>query len=393
MWLKNAQIYDSRSRRFRRGDIEVAGERFASLGGKAPAKAEAIDMDGAFLLPGFFDCHVHICVPTDAPDPSRLWVNALPGEIAIYAARSARRLLMCGITTAREVGGWDYHEIAVRESIAAGVIEGPRLYCAGRILTITSSTTPYYRGMYEEADGPEEVRKAARKQLAQGADLIKILATGAVTSTKYEKADAIQYRPEEIAAAVAIARDNLTHVAAHAHANEGIRNAVEAGCRSIEHGSFGEEATYHLMAERGTYLVPTLCTAAAMFKDPNFVRRVPPHFKERYKKVHATRVANMKLARRCDVRMAMGTDAGTPRQSLRRQHAGARGDGRGGRIPASRGNPCGDLGCRGYDGAGQRSRLPRRGENRRCHRHRDGPAEEHRRPAPGQPRHEGRPNP
>ena len=312
MWLKNAQIYDSRSRRFRRGDIEVAGERFASLGGKAPAKAEAIDMDGAFLLPGFFDCHVHICVPTDAPDPSRLWVNALPGEIAIYAARSARRLLMCGITTAREVGGWDYHEIAVRESIAAGVIEGPRLYCAGRILTITSSTTPYYRGMYEEADGAEEVKKAARKQLAQGADLIKILATGAITSTKYEKADAIQYRPEEIAAAVAIARDNLTHVAAHAHANEGIRNAVEAGCRSIEHGSFGEEATYHLMAERGTYLVPTLCTAAAMFRDPNFAGRVPPRFRQRYEKVHATRVTNMKLARRCDVRMAMGTDAGTP---------------------------------------------------------------------------------
>jgi imidazolonepropionase-like amidohydrolase len=109
MWLKNAQIYDSRSHRFRRGDIEIAGERIAGLGGKAPAKAEAIDMDGAFLLPGFFDCHVHICVPTDAPDPSRLWVNALPGEIAIYAARAARRLLMCGITTAREVGGWDYH--------------------------------------------------------------------------------------------------------------------------------------------------------------------------------------------------------------------------------------------------------------------------------------------
>jgi len=298
MWLKNAQIYDSRSHRFRRGDIEIAGERIARLGGKAPAKAEAIDMDGAFLLPGFFDCHVHICVPTDAPDPSRLWVNALPGEIAIYAARAARRLLMCGITTAREVGGWDYHEIAVRESIGAGVIEGPRLYCAGRILTITSSTTPYYRGMYEEADGAEEVKKAARKQLAQGADLIKILATGAITSTKYEKADAIQYRPEEIAAAVAIARDNLTHVAAHAHANEGIRNAVEA--------------TYRLMTERGTYLVPTLCTAAAMFRDANFARRVPPHFKVRYEKVHATRVANMKLARHCGVRMAMGTDAGTP---------------------------------------------------------------------------------
>jgi len=91
MWLKNAQIYDSRSRRFRRGDIEVAGERFASLGGKAPAKAEAIDMDGAFLLPGFFDCHVHICVPTDAPDPSRLWVNAASPRHARSAAGTITR--------------------------------------------------------------------------------------------------------------------------------------------------------------------------------------------------------------------------------------------------------------------------------------------------------------
>jgi len=312
MWLKSGQIYASESRAFRSGDIQIEGERIAGIGGKAPKGAEAIDMAGAFLLPGFFDCHVHICVPTDASDPSRLWTNALPGEIAIYAARAARRLLMCGITTAREVGGWDYHEIAVRESIGQGLIEGPRLYCAGKILTITSSTTPYYRGMYEEADGAEEVKKAARKQLAQGADLIKILATGAITSTKYEKAEAIQYRPEEIAAAVAIARDNLTHVAAHAHAKEGILNAVEAGCLSIEHGSFGDEATYRLMAERGTYLVPTLCTTPAMFKDPKFASRVPPHIKARYESVNATRVANMKLARRCGVPMAMGTDAGTP---------------------------------------------------------------------------------
>ena len=312
MWLKNGRFYDSRSRTFRAGDIELKGERIVSLGAKAPAGAEAIDMDGAFLLPGFFDCHVHICVPTDVPDPSRLWTNALPGEVAIYAARAARRMLMCGITTARDVGGWDYHEIAVREAIGRGLIEGPRLYCSGRILTITSSTTPYYRGMYEEADGAEAVKRAARQQLAQGADFIKLLATGAVTSTKYEKAEAIQYRPEEIAAAVAIARDNLTCVAAHAHADEGIRNAVEAGCRSIEHGSFGTEATYRLMAECGTFLVPTLCTTPAMFKDPAFAGRVPPHIRARYESVHQTRVANMQLAQRCGVPIAMGTDAGTP---------------------------------------------------------------------------------
>jgi len=166
--------------------------------------------------------------------------------------------------------------------------------------------------MYEEADGEEAVKHAARLQLARGADFIKLLATGAITSTKYEKANAIQYRREEVAAAVAIARDNLTYVAAHAHAEEGIRNAVEAGCRSVEHGSFGVEATYRLMAERQCYLVPTLCTTPAMFRDAAFAARVPAHIQERYRNVHATRVANMRLARRCGVPMAMGTDAGTP---------------------------------------------------------------------------------
>ena len=312
MWLRNAKYYDSAAKAFRAGDIEIRDDRIASLGGRAPAKAEAVDLDGRFLLPGFFDCHVHICVPTDASDPSLLWVGALPGDIALYAARAARRMLMCGITTARDVGGWDYHEIAVREAINGGIIEGPRLYCSGRILSITSSTTPYYRGMYEEADGVEAVKQAARKQLAQGADFIKLLATGAITSTKYEKAEAIQYRREEVEAAVAIATDNLTFVAAHAHAKEGIENAIHAGCRSIEHGSFGDEATYRLMAKRGTWLVPTLCTTPAMFRDKSFAARVPNHIRKRYQEVHRTRVANMKLARRCGVTVAMGTDAGTP---------------------------------------------------------------------------------
>src|SRR5215475_4433243 len=312
MWLKGGRIYDSAARAFRAGDLEIVDGRIAAIGGRAPPGADSIDLDGAWLLPGFFDCHVHICVMTEAADHSLLWIYSLPGEIALYAARAARRLLMCGITTARDVGGWDYHEIAVREAIGKGWIEGRRLHCSGRILSITSSTTPYFRGMYEEADGAEAVKKAARQQLAQGADFIKLLATGAVTSTKYEKAEAIQYRREEIDAAVAIARDNLTYVAAHAHAEEGIRNAVEAGCRSIEHGSFGREDTYRLMAERRTFLVPTLCFTRAMFRDPAFAAKVPARIRDRYNKVHEMRIANMRLAHRCGVPIAMGTDAGTP---------------------------------------------------------------------------------
>lgn len=312
-WIDDCHVLDVHGGEFRRGALRIEGGRIAEVSTRpAPAGAKAIALGGWYVLPGFFDCHVHICMRTEAADANDVWRGALPGTIAIYAAEAARRMLRAGITTARDVGGWDYHEIAVREAIKAGLIEGPRLSCAGRILTITSSTTPYYRGMYEEADGPEAVRCAARRQLAAGADLIKVLATGALTSSQYERADAIQYRPDELAAAVEIAADNFTYVAAHAHALEGIRNAVEAGCRSIEHGSYGDEEVYRMMAERGTYLVPTVCTTPAMFADPDLAARVPDHIRHRYKASHQIRVRNLRLARRCGVTVAMGSDAGTP---------------------------------------------------------------------------------
>jgi imidazolonepropionase-like amidohydrolase len=313
-WLVNGQVIDVRTGRIERKHIRVDNERIVAVSTALPAKPDGsvIDLAGAFLLPGFIDCHVHICVNTHNANAAEGWGSALPGTIALYAARAAKRLLLAGFTTVRDVGGWDYHEIAVREAIRAGWIEGPRLYCAGRILTITSSTTPYFRGMYEEADGPDAVRKAARQQLARGADFIKLLATGAVTSTAYENPRAVQYRADEIRAAVDIAEDNFTYVAAHAHAPAGIRHAVEAGCRTIEHTVYGDETVYKLIAERGAYLVPTVCITEAMFRDPEFAAAVPDHIRARYREIHDIHVANIRLARRLGVRIAMGSDAGTP---------------------------------------------------------------------------------
>lgn len=313
-WLTDGKVVDVRSGRIERQHIHIEAGRIVALTPERPVKTDGsvIDLGGAYVLPGFFDCHVHICVDTANPDIAAGWGNALPGTIALHAARNAQRLLMAGFTTVRDVGGWDYHEIAIREAIGAGWLDGPRLHCAGRILTITSSSTSYFRGMYEEADGPEAVRKAARQQLARGANFIKLLATGAVTSTAYENPQAIQYRPDEIRAAVEIASDNFTYVAAHAHAPDGIRHAVECGCRSIEHTVFGTEDVYRLMAERGTYLVPTVCITQAMMRDPVFAARIPGHVHRRYAEIHEIHVANIRLARRLGVLIAMGSDVGTP---------------------------------------------------------------------------------
>lgn len=313
-WLVNGSLVDVLTGHIERSNIHVDAGRVVAISTSLPAKTDGpmIDMAGAYLLPGFFDCHVHICVDTHNPNVAEGWGNTMPGTIAIYAAQAARRMLMAGITTVREVGGWDYDEITVRDAINAGWIEGPRMHCAGRILTQTSSSTPYWRGMYEEADGPDAVRKAARQQLARGTNFIKLLATGAITSSAQEDANAIQYRFEEIRAAVEIAEDNNTYVAAHAHASAGIRNAVNAGCHSIEHTIFGDESVYRLMADRGTYLVPTVCISPAMFRDPAFAAAVPPHIQKRYAEIHEIHTANISLARRLGVRIAMGTDAGTP---------------------------------------------------------------------------------
>jgi imidazolonepropionase-like amidohydrolase len=311
MWLINGHWFDVESAEFKTGDIRVEEGRIAEIG-DAPSGAESLDMEGRWLMPGFIDNHVHITLDTSTASGNNVWRDALPGSIAIHAAWNARRLLMCGITTARDVGGWDYHEIAVREAIDAGKIEGARLFCSGKILSMTSSSTPYYPGMYEECDGPAEIRKGARKQLAMGANLIKILASGAVNSTKYERADAIQLRPDEITAAVEIAEDNYTHVAAHAHATEAIKNAVRCGCRSIEHGSYADDEALALMVKHGTYLVPTFCTAHAFLKDPKFADQALPHVKERYKSREVMRQKNVRAAHKAGVKMAMGSDVGTP---------------------------------------------------------------------------------
>jgi imidazolonepropionase-like amidohydrolase len=313
-WITGAQVYDVHASAYRRQDVEARDGRIVRLHDRADPGADetVLDCDGAFVFPGFIDCHVHLCMPTETPNPDNPWRGKPEGLIAIYAARAARRTLLAGITTARDVGGWNYHEIAVRQAIRSGLIPGPRLFCAGRLLSITTGTASYYPGMYQIADGPEAVRSAARRQLANGADLIKVMASGALTSTEYEDANAVQYTPEELAAAVGIAEDNHTHVAAHAHALKAMENATLAGCRSIEHGTYGDERVFRLMAEKGTFLVPTCCVVSAMLADRTIDKAVPAHIRRRYLETDRLRIENTRLAHRCGVAIAMGTDAGTP---------------------------------------------------------------------------------
>jgi imidazolonepropionase-like amidohydrolase len=312
-WLAGGNVYDVEKGAFRRADIAIeAGRIHAITTTSKPAPSdEVIEVGGAWLLPGLIDCHVHLTLPTDLADPAAAakWDDA---TFAIHAAKAAERTLLGGVTTARDVGGWNYVEMAVRKAIDDGLTIGPRLFLAGRLLSITTGTTDYYPGMYEVANGPDAVRAAARKQLARGADLIKVMATGAMLSSETEDARAIQYTLEELKAAVEIARDNFKHVAAHAHACRGIENAIEAGVDSIEHCSFADEAVLKRIADRGIFVVPTRCALEAATHENRIIEDMPAHLRRRLSENNAIHRDTIRRAHGLGVRIAMGTDAGTP---------------------------------------------------------------------------------
>ncbi len=313
LWLANAKILDVQRGRYRSGALVVDGERIIEITRKAaaPKGAEVIDLAGRYLLPGLMDCHVHLTLPTDTADPYEL-PRRSDALTALNCAEAARRTLLAGFTTVRDVGGWNYTEMAVREAAKEGGFITPRMFLAGKLLSITTGGADYYPGMYEICDGVDQVIAGARRQIANGADLIKVMATGAMLSPESEDSRAVQFTKAELEAAVAIARDNFMHVAAHAHALGGIRNAVEAGASSIEHGTFADRAVLQLMAKKGTFLVPTLCVTPAMLRERHIRETIPEHERARLTDYDAQHRKAIRLAHRLKVPIAMGTDAGTP---------------------------------------------------------------------------------
>lgn len=266
-----------------------------------------LDLTGRYALPGLIDCHVHLA--GDGSMDSRL-----PGDVgwaALLMLRHAQNSLAVGVTTVRDVGGRHGLEFALRQAIQAGMWAGPRLSLSGKLLSITSAGAPYYDGMYREADGPDEVRKAAREQLKAGADWIKVLATGAVLVPD-EVPGAVQFGVDELRVAVEEAAKVGKGVAAHAHGLQGIRNAVEAGARTIEHGTYlhQDKRLMATMAERGIYLVPTLKAGFDVLDGQR--PGIPAWIVEKSKQVQDDALLSVRRALEFGVPIAMGTDAATP---------------------------------------------------------------------------------
>lgn len=294
--------------------IVIEGEKIASIQAASSMErsvfneARVLDLAGKTAIPGLIDCHVHLDLHAsadvyrekDEPDSYRV----------LMAARNASSTLGAGVTTVRDMGARNYIDISLKRAINEGLVSGPRLLVSGRIISITASGLEYYLGMYCEADGTEQVRKAVRQQIKAGADVIKMMGTGAVM-TPGEDPGAPQFNEDEIHVAVVEARKVGKRVAVHAYGAEGIKNALRAGVATIEHGTLQDDEALEMLCARGAFLVPTL----AIFEhivEHGTEGGIPEFMIEKAKWVREKAFETFLCATSMGAKVAMGTDAGTP---------------------------------------------------------------------------------
>jgi imidazolonepropionase-like amidohydrolase len=303
--------------------VVVTDEKITAVGSagtvKVPEGAKIIDLGDATLLPGLIDAHTHLIgrVLGD-PEGESAYFKDYESFGAILGVLHARDTLLAGFTSIRNVGASGaFDDMALRKAINEGWTVGPRIQTAGHALGITGGhcdSNGYRPGLLEGsiaegiADGPDQIRAAVRYQVKFGADVIKTCATGGVLS-EGDAVGATQYSYEELKALVDEANKLERKVAAHAHGTEGIKLAVRAGVASIEHGSFLDEEGARMMAQKGTYLVPTLMAAETVER----AARSGVIKGLRAEKALAAAAAarkGIKIAVANKVSIALGTDAG-----------------------------------------------------------------------------------
>ena len=265
--IRAGRLLDVRTGEYRR-DVYITVEqgRITALGANAPAGALVIDLSSKVVMPGIVDVHVH--TGDDLVDHSaaaRMRISA--AQSALNGAYKVHQYLMHGVTTLRDAGETNayYPQLALRDSIAQGLIEGPRMLCAGMLISMSGGhsdddTTAVDFGLPKRpniADTVDELRVAVRRDLKYGADWIKLMASGGVVDLNSDFRTQ-ELSEEQMAAAVELAHRAGRRVMAHAEGTAGIRAAVRAGVDSIEHGTMLDEESATLMAAKGTWLVPTL---------------------------------------------------------------------------------------------------------------------------------------
>lgn len=301
--------------------VTIQGTKIVSVvkGYTAPKGDQTVvDLKSKTVMPGLIDMHVHIegeTSPTRYIEP----FTKNEADVAFTSSEIAERTLMAGFTTIRDLGGSGVN-VSLRNAINKGTVDGPRIFTAEKAIGTTGGhadpTNGYKKNLMGDpgpAEGvinsPEDARKAVRQRYKNGADLIKITATGGVLSVSKNGVNP-QFTQEEANEIVKTAKEYGMHVAAHAHGIEGMQRAIKAGVTTIEHGSLMDKETAELMKQYNTYLVPTLSAGRYVRQQADIPGYYPAIIIPKIMKVDAGIRETMKMVAEEGVNIAFGTDAG-----------------------------------------------------------------------------------
>lgn len=315
--IRGGTVYDGTDAAPAVADVVVADGRIVDIGPGLDGD-EALDVAGRGVLPGLFDCHTHVLISN-----LDFWrLVETPLSYRFYrAAGNLRATLHTGVTSVRDAGGAD---LGVKRAVEEGLLEGPRMQIAVTMLSQTgghadtwapsgqcvATLFPEHAGVPASVvDGPDEMRRRVRELVRAGADVVKVATSGGVLSTRDDPRHA-HFRDDELAVLGVETRAAGIPFMAHAHAADGVKAAVRAGARSVEHGIYMDDEAIELMASAGTWLVPTLSAPLAAWDAVEAGTTLPANVVSQLKEAIADHEGAFRAALDAGVRVAMGTDAG-----------------------------------------------------------------------------------
>lgn len=286
--------------------ILIAGNEIKQVGSSidVPQDAQTIDCTGKTAIPGMIDAHVHICLPGDLSFDEAMRTSPL--LLSLRTGQSMLKTLLSGTTTIRDLGGIKGIEASLKRAVAAKQVPGPRLQICGKVIAMTGGHGYF---LAREADGPDEVRKAAREQIREGADWIKLMGSAGFALDD-EDAEASQLDVDELTVAVQEGQKAGKPAAAHAHPARAIKDVIKAGVASVEHCSFLDEESIDMLLEHDVAMVPTFTVYWQMMNQGE--RTVPKAVREAVARAWEQKMESFGRAARAGVKIVTGTDSGPP---------------------------------------------------------------------------------